>query len=117
MVKELTCITCPQGCSIKVETDDNGNVKNVEGNTCKRGYEYAVNEVTNPVRTITTTVKSSNGKMLSVKTDKSIPKKLIFDCMKEINKIEVIGKITIGQIVLENILNTGANVIATKKIN
>ena len=66
MIKELTCIICPQGCNIKVEIEENGNIKNVEGNTCKRGYEYAVNEVSNPVRTITTTVKMKNGKMLSV---------------------------------------------------
>ena len=86
MVRELTCIICPQGCSIKVETDENNNIKKVEGNTCKRGYDYAVSEVTNPVRTLTSTIKLEDGRMVSVKTNKPIPKELIFKCMEETNK-------------------------------
>lgn len=112
MVRELTCIICPQGCNINVEIE-NGKVKNIEGNTCKRGYEYALSEVTNPTRTITTTVKIKNGKMLPVKTDKPVPKELIFDCMKEINKLEIEEPTRIGQVIINNILNTGVNLVAT----
>ena len=67
MKKELTCIICPQGCNIKVEIEGN-NIINVEGNGCKRGYEYAISEVKNPVRTLTTTIKLQNGKVIPVKT-------------------------------------------------
>jgi len=116
MTRELTCIICPKGCNIKVEIEE-GKVVNIEGNTCKRGYDYAMSEVTNPVRTITSTVKMENGKMLSVKTDKPIPKDLIFKCMEEINKVTAKAPVKIGDVLIENILETGSNVIATKNIN
>lgn len=115
MKRNLTCIICPKGCSINVETE-NGEVKNIEGNTCKRGYDYAYSEVTNPVRTITSTVKLENGKIISVKTDKPIPKELIFKCMEEINKATVKAPVKIGDILIENILDTGSNIVATKYI-
>lgn len=116
MIKELTCIICPKGCNIQVEIN-NGKIVNIEGNTCKRGYDYAFSEVTNPVRTITSTIKLENGKMVAIKTDKPIPKKLIFECMELINKTTIKAPINIGDILIENILNTGSNIIATKNID
>ena len=115
MTKELTCIVCPKGCNIKVEIK-NGKVVNVEGNTCNRGYNYAVSEVTNPVRTVTSTIKLENGEMVPVKTDKPIPKDLIFKCMEEINKKTVKSPIEIGQILIKNILDTDSNIAATRSI-
>lgn len=115
MERELTCIICPKGCNIKVEIE-NGEIKNIEGNTCKRGYDYAMSEVTNPVRTITSTIKLENGQMVPVKTDKPIPKELIFKCMEEINKKIAKSPVKIGDILIENVLETGSNIIATKTI-
>ena len=112
MTRKLTCIICPKGCSIKVETE-NKEIKNIEGNTCKRGYDYAFSEVTNPVRTITSTIKLENGQMIPVKTDKPIPKELIFKCMEEINKVTVKLPVKIGDVVIEDILNTGSNIVVT----
>ena len=115
MTRNLTCIICPKGCSLKVEIE-NDEIKSIEGNTCKRGYDYAYSEVTNPVRTITSTVKLENGKMLSVKTDKPIPKELIFKCMEEINKVTTKAPVKIGDIILENVLGTGTNIVATNNV-
>ena len=55
-IRELTCISCPLGCPLKVETDENGAVLQVTGNTCKRGEVYGKKEVTAPERTVTSTV-------------------------------------------------------------
>ena len=115
MKRELTCIICPKGCNIKVEIEE-GKVKSIEGNTCKRGYDYALSEVTNPVRTITSTMKLENGKMVPVKTDKPIPKELIFKCMEEINKATLKLPVKIGDVLIENILNTGSNIVATNNM-
>ena len=81
MTKELTCIICPKGCNIKVEVED-GKVISVEGNTCKRGYDYAFSEVTNPVRTLTSTIRLENGKMLIYAIKIPQPKKYSdsYDC-------------------------------------
>ncbi|KRQ86286.1 hypothetical protein ABG79_01909 [Caloramator mitchellensis] len=115
MIKNMTCINCPLGCQLEVEVD--GEIK-VSGNKCKRGEEYAKNEITNPLRIITTTVKVEGGDrpLLSVKTDKEIPKSKIFDIMKEINKVKTKAPVEIGDIVIENVLGTGANIVATSKI-
>ena len=64
--RELTCIICPKGCALKVELDENGKVLGVTGNTCKRGAEYAENECTNPMRTVTSTMRCSDGTVIPV---------------------------------------------------
>ena len=73
-MKEFTCIICPRGCRLTV--DDN---MNVTGNTCPRGKQYAISELTNPVRTITSSVRVNNRDdlLVSVKTSGSIPKTVL----------------------------------------
>ena len=112
MKRELTCIVCPIGCQLSV-TLENGTVTEVTGNTCPRGKQYAIDECTNPVRTITTTARTTNGGVIPVKTDKPIPKDLMFACMKEIDSSTVFLPAHIGDAVIENLLGTGANVVVT----
>ena len=114
MVRELTCIVCPKGCQLKVELDDYKKVASVEGYTCKRGLEYAKTEFTSPMRTLTTTAPIEGGGVVPVKTDKSIPKDILFACMKEINLSRVPKDAQVGYIVIENILGTGANIVTTR---
>lgn len=112
MIRKLTCIVCPMGCSLEAETED-GKVVSVTGNTCPRGAKYAIDECTNPTRTITTTVRCTDGSVIPVKTDKPIPKDKIFDCMRLINGAVVKTDCKRGDIVLENVF--GSNVIITGK--
>jgi CxxC motif-containing protein len=113
--KVLTCIVCPIGCRVSVKTGDDGGIEEITGNSCKRGIAYAETECTNPLRTITSTVRveGSQTRVVPVKTDKSVPKALILDCMKEINKLRISSPVRSGDIIIEDLLNTGANVIAT----
>ena len=115
MEKDLTCIICPRGCQIKIKMDGD-SITEITGNTCKRGEEYARNEMTNPVRTLTSTIAINGGGVVSVKTDKPIPKDKMFECMEEINKKVINKPIIVGQILIENLLNTGANVVATQNL-
>ncbi len=110
---KLICIVCPKGCHLEV--DDN---LNVTGNSCKRGEVYGKNEVTNPTRTITSTVilKNSCYTRLPVKTSLPVPKSMIFDVMAEINKIEVSAPVSCGDILLKNVLSTGSDIVACKSI-
>lgn len=114
-VVELTCISCPLGCPLKVETDDSGKVLKVTGNTCKRGEEYGKKEVTNPTRTVTSTVRLIGGvaPVVSVRTQTDIPKEKIFQCMEEIRRAAVEAPVRIGDVVVENAAGTGVNVVAT----
>lgn len=114
MTRELTCIVCPKGCQLTVTLDDDKKVVSVEGATCKRGVEYANNECTNPMRTVTSTCAVKGGGVVPVKTDRTIPKSLVFECMKLINQAWVDADAPIGTVVIENLLDTGANVVTTR---
>lgn len=116
-MKELICIVCPRGCHLTVD-ENNGYA--VTGNSCKRGEEYGKAEVTNPVRTVTSSVAVTNptadDSRCPVKTNKSIPKALIFDVMKEIEKASVTAPVKIGDVVIKGICGTDADLVACKNI-
>ena len=101
MIREMTCIVCPMGCNLTVELDGN-KVVSVSGNTCKRGEIYANNECTNPQRTVTSTVKCSNGAVCAVKTDKTIPKEKMAECMEVIAMARPTLPISIGDIIIKD---------------
>ena len=114
MNRKITCILCPRGCAMTV-TEEVGCLQ-VSGNTCPKGAEYAIAECTNPVRTVTSTVRVSNRKdtMVSVKTEQPVPKGKMTDVMHQLRSIQMEAPIQIGEIVLDNIY--GTKVIATKQI-
>lgn len=111
-MKDLICIVCPKGCHLSVDV---GNSK-VIGNTCKRGEIYGLNEVKNQIRIVTSTVRIKEGAVIPCKTESPIPKGMIFEIMKEINSVQVELPVKVGEILIENVLNTGVNIIATKTV-
>lgn len=117
-VRELTCISCPLGCALKVELNDSGEVVSVSGNTCKRGEIYGRQEVTAPVRAVTSTVRVSGGSapVVPVRTNGSIPKEKIFECMEKIRNASVTAPVKIGDVVISNAADTGIDIIATKDV-
>lgn len=116
-VKNLTCINCPMGCPLTIEMEGEQVIR-VSGNTCKRGEIYARKEVTNPTRIVTTTVKVINGTsdMVSVKTKEDIPKEKIFDCVKALQNVQVEAPVHIGDVIADNIAETGVAIVATGNI-
>lgn len=117
-VRELICINCPLGCPLKVELDEEGNVKTVSGNTCKRGEEYGRREVTSPTRTVTSTVRVTGGRepVVPVRTKTDIPKGKIFACMEAVRKAAVKAPVRMGDVVIPNVAGTGVDAIATKDV-
>ncbi len=116
-MRELICIVCPRGCHLTV---DEANGCAVSGNFCKRGEVYGKAEVTNPVRVVTSTVAISgaaDGEVrCPVKTADAIPKALIFDAMKAIEKTGIKAPVRIGDVVIENICGTGIALVACRNI-
>jgi CxxC motif-containing protein len=112
---EMICINCPLGCALTVERD--GDNFKVSGNTCPRGAKYAVNELTHPVRTLTTTVAVANreGAYLPVKTAKPISKSKLFEAMALVNSTKAVAPIKIGDIIIENMLGE-ADLVAASDI-
>lgn len=117
-IRELTCISCPLGCQLKVEVDESGAVVSVTGNTCKRGAEYGRQEVSAPVRMVTSTVRVVGGEapVVPVRTQTNIPKEKIFAVMEEIRKAEVTAPVQLGDVVLENVAGTGVAIVAARSV-
>lgn len=115
MKKNLVCIICPRGCVL--EADINGNEVSVSGNACPKGKGYALNECTNPVRTVTATVRVSNrpNTMVSVKTNTPVAKASMMQVMEHLRKTQVQAPVSIGDVVLENVF--GSSIIVTKAVN
>lgn len=114
MSKEMTCIVCPIGCHLTLEPE--GDSFAVSGNKCPRGKKYAIEEMVAPKRVITSTVAVDKGlyPVISVKTEEPVPKELIFDVMKDLSNVLMAAPVQVGDVVIENVQNTGVNVIATR---
>lgn len=112
MIERIICTSCPNGCHLEVDTEK----LTVSGNTCPRGVTYGIAEVTDPKRMVTSTIilKGSDIQRISVKTDKPISKKLIFEVMKLLDNVSVNAPCKVGDVLFENILGTDVNIVITK---
>lgn len=121
---QFNCTTCPFECllTVEVERDANGAVaavRSVTGNNCPRGDKFAHQELTCPMRVLTTTVAVSGGDeaLLPVRTAEAIPLTLHAQAMDLIRGLVVEAPIRMGDIVLEDLLNTNIDLIASMDIN
>ena len=114
---KIICITCPMGCTLEV-THDGDTITKVVGEECKRGREYAQAELTDPRRMVTSTAKVKGGvhPLVPVYTAAPIPKPLIFDLLATLRKVELQAPVKDGQVVLENALDTGIDVLASRNM-
>ena len=114
MLKTITCICCPKGCLVTLDTEN--PEETIKGFGCPQGKEYAIGELTHPMRTISSTVEIKGGlhPRIPVKTNGNIPKEKIFEVMDEINKISVESPVKCGDVLLENVLDTGVNIVACR---
>ena len=115
-MRELVCIVCPKGCTMKIEEKD-GEIS-VTGNSCKRGASFAVSEMTEPKRTVCTTVRTvfKDAPVIPVRVSAEIPKDHIFDVMREINAVTLSSPVGRNDVIIKNVLGLGADVIATSGI-
>lgn len=113
MKHEFICIVCPRGCSLKVERED--AVLKVTGAGCRRGEQFAKEEVTAPKRNLTTTVQTTceNQPRLSVRTNRPIPKELLLQASARLVEAVVSPPIHRGDVVVSDILGTGADIVAS----
>lgn len=105
------CIMCPMGCPLTIQERD-GKVT-VEGNTCKRGQTYGIEEYTHPRRSVTTLVRLDNGGVASVKTSASVPKERLFDVVNYVGTLTVKSDVQIGDIIANDVLGLGADIVIT----
>jgi CxxC motif-containing protein len=119
MKRDLICIVCPMGCRCSIEEDTSApKGYKVTGITCKRGEDYAIKEVTEPTRMLTSTVRIEGARLprLPVRTSGAIPKERIGECMALINQLQVRHPVAMGQVLLKNLFDTNVNLIASRSL-
>ena len=109
---KLVCINCPRGCELEAEVAA-GEVK-VSGHACPRGETYAKDELTNPTRMVTGLVKvAGTRRPLPVKTRTAVPKGKISEVTNLLANTTVLPPKRIGDVIIENVCDTGVDIIAT----
>ena len=118
MLREFTCIMCPQGCDIQVKLEEE-TIAEVSGNRCPRGREYVTQEIENPMRNIATSVLVEGGELplASVRLTSPVPKPRIFDVMAEIKKTVLKAPVCEGDVVISRVLGLDSDVIVTKSVD
>jgi CxxC motif-containing protein len=116
-IHTFTCIKCPLSCQIEL-IEENGIITHIEGHTCPQGEQYAREEFTNPVRIVTTTVVITHGILprLPVRSETPVPKCTVKECIHALNNIKVQAPVSCGDIIYENILDTGIDIIASRRL-
>ena len=115
--RHFTCVTCPIGCEIHVEVQD-GDIISMEGNKCKKSVEFVLQELKEPMRVLTTTVRVNGARwaMLPVRTDKSIPKRLFFQVIDDLSDVELQAPVKISEVIIKDVAGTDANIVATRSM-
>ena len=114
-ISDIICVTCPKGCLLQVKHEGK-DVIEVIGSGCQRGKEYAICELQDPRRMVASTVRVRGGlhPLVPVYTQAAFPKPLIPQLAQELRKVEVPAPVKINQVMLENALDTGIDVIASR---
>lgn len=116
----MKCKVCPVGCDLKIIKDESQPSSfTVEGNQCGRGKDYGIKEMLEPSRILTSRVLLQNGPMsrLPVKTNDIIPHELVDECMEIIKETKVSAPVNKGDIIIKDILGSGVDLIAARKVN
>ena len=119
--KKLVCIGCPKGCLLSIKKKGRALSESdfeISGYTCKKGFTYAFNEMTHPMRTLTCTVKVRGGERLLVpaKSIPEIPKDLQLSCMEIVKRIVVDAPVFAGDVLIPDILGTGSDIVAGEDV-
>lgn len=115
-MKEMTCIVCPNGCKLEVTINEDQIM--VQGNLCPKGEHFAVTELRNPMRTISSTVATIFPAVpaLPVRVSGEIPKEEIFHVMEAIHQVVIDRVVERNTVIIQNVCNLGVDVIATSNI-
>jgi len=116
ITEKVICVTCPKGCTLEVTKDGETVVSILNG--CKRGHEYAKQELTDPRRMVASSVRISGSihPLLPVYTSAPFPKPRIPELLKALREVEISAPVKMEQPVLENVLGTGINVLASREM-
>ena len=113
-IDEIICVLCPKGCTLTVEHEGN-EIVDVHGG-CRRGEKYAASELLDPRRMVASTVRVRDGlhPLVPVYTHKAFPKPLIPQLARKLREVEIEAPVKINQVIIDDALGTGIDVIASR---
>ena len=113
--KHFVCVVCPIGCEIDV-IHDGSKIMSMEGNKCEKSQEFVTQELIEPMRILTTTVRiqGSRWAVIPVRTDKAVPKRLFPRIMRQLRRIKLQAPVSMLDVVVRDVLDTGANIVTTR---
>jgi len=113
--KHFVCVVCPIGCEIDV-VHERSKIISMEGNKCEKSVEFVTQELIEPMRVFTTTVRIQGARwpVIPVRTDKAIPKRLFPRIMRQLRRITLQAPVNMLEVVVMDILRTGVDIIATR---
>ncbi|MDA1257646.1 MAG: DUF1667 domain-containing protein [Chloroflexi bacterium] len=113
----IVCVVCPVSCAVQVEFEGNGIIR-TDHNQCKLALEYVNDELFDPRRTLTTSLAVDGGAkpLVSVKTDHGIPKHRVMEAMQSLSGLHVQAPVHIGDVIVPNLIGTGADLVATRNV-
>jgi CxxC motif-containing protein len=90
----------------------------MEGNKCRKSDEFVKQELIEPMRVLTTTVRIQGARwpIIAVRTDKPVPKRLFPLIMSLLRRIKLQAPVGMLDLVVKDVAGTGANVIATRSM-
>ena len=115
--RRFICIRCPNGCEITT-TLDGKSITEMKGNTCAKGEEYVQDEVRDPRRILTTTVRVRDGAqpLVPVWTPRSLPRDSVMKVAAELRRLEVRAPVRMGDVIAKDVLGTGSDVVASMDV-
>ncbi len=118
MNSSIICIVCPVSCPVDVEWTQEDGVSGIKNHLCRLALDYVTSELFDPRRLLTTSmpVDGGNWPLVSVKTDPPIPKNMMLEAMDEITGERATAPIKVGDVLIKDLLGTGANVVATRNV-
>jgi len=113
--KHFVCVVCPVGCEIDV-VHDGSKIISMEGNKCEKSEEFVTQELIEPMRILTTTVRIEGSKwpVIPVRTDRSVPKRLFPRIMRQLRHVKLQAPVNMLDTVVRDVLHTGTHVVATR---
>ena len=113
-MKQFICIGCPRGCHVQIDEQ----TLQTTGNACPRGEEYVRGELTHPSRMLTGTVAIRGAAIACcpVRTDRAIAKDRLLEAAHALDTLCIEAPVHVGDVVCEDFLGTGANLIATRSL-
>jgi CxxC motif-containing protein len=111
----FVCVVCPVGCEIDV-VHEGSKIVSMEGNKCEKSEEFVSQELIEPMRILTTTLRIQGARwpVIPVRTDKAVPKRLFPLIMKRLGRINLRAPVNMLDVVVKDVLHTGASIITTR---